>query len=180
MEGEEGQQLQELMERTCRFSFDRSLISCLVDRWRPETHTFHFPWGEMAPTLQDVAFLLGLPLAGEAVGPMEPPQNWEAAMIERFAGLVPDYVGYSGNSNGPKWTWLSQFQVSKDCCTTNSFVIKGGCTIYSFEPAVLIQLHYMFAGWTHELSCRPVDGASSGPMPRGVRPMVDGDRHVHI
>ena len=64
MHGEDGEPLQQLRERTCRFSYDRSLLSCLVDRWRPEMHTFHFPWGEMAPTLQDVAFLLGLPLAG--------------------------------------------------------------------------------------------------------------------
>ena len=48
---------------------DRSLLSALVDRWRPETHTFHLPCGEMAPTLQDVAMMLGLPITGDAVGP---------------------------------------------------------------------------------------------------------------
>ena len=37
---------------------DRSLLTALVDRWRPETHTFHLPCGEMTPTLQDVAYLL--------------------------------------------------------------------------------------------------------------------------
>ena len=52
-----------------RFQLDRSLLSALVDGWRPETHTFHHPCGEMAPTLQDVAYLLGLPLVGPAVGP---------------------------------------------------------------------------------------------------------------
>jgi hypothetical protein len=30
---------------------DSSLLTALVDRWRPETHTFHLPCGEMAPTL---------------------------------------------------------------------------------------------------------------------------------
>jgi len=44
---------------------DRSLLSALVDRWRPETHTFHLPCGEMAPTLQDVAMLLGLSITGD-------------------------------------------------------------------------------------------------------------------
>ena len=48
---------------------DRSLLTALVDRWRPETHTFHLPCGEMTPTLQDVAYLFGLPIVGEAVGP---------------------------------------------------------------------------------------------------------------
>ncbi|WVZ95815.1 hypothetical protein U9M48_041531 [Paspalum notatum var. saurae] len=48
---------------------DQSLITALVDTWRPETHTFHLPCGEMAPTLQDVAYLLGLPIEGDVVGP---------------------------------------------------------------------------------------------------------------
>ena len=39
---------------------DRSLLTALVDRWRPETHTFHLPCGEMSPTLQDVAMLLSV------------------------------------------------------------------------------------------------------------------------
>jgi hypothetical protein len=47
---------------------DRSLLAALADRWRPKTHTFHLPCREMAPTLQDVSYLLGLPIAGEAIG----------------------------------------------------------------------------------------------------------------
>ena len=44
-------------------NLDRSLLTALVDRWRPETNTFHLPCGEMTPTLQDVAMLLGLPIS---------------------------------------------------------------------------------------------------------------------
>ena len=39
---------------------DWPLITCLVERWRPETHMFHVPVGEMRITLQDVAIILGL------------------------------------------------------------------------------------------------------------------------
>jgi hypothetical protein len=35
------------------------LLMAWVDRWRPETQTFHLSYGEIAPTLQDVESDLG-------------------------------------------------------------------------------------------------------------------------
>ena len=46
---------------------DWPLITCLVERWWPETHTFHVPVEEMTITLQDVAIILGLRIDGPAV-----------------------------------------------------------------------------------------------------------------
>ncbi|WVZ98939.1 hypothetical protein U9M48_044309 [Paspalum notatum var. saurae] len=68
-----------------RLMIDNSLITALVDRWRPETHTFHMPCGEMAPTLQDVSYLLGLPIARTAVGPRVVPASWKDDLEIRFA-----------------------------------------------------------------------------------------------
>ncbi|KAK7271576.1 hypothetical protein RJT34_27598 [Clitoria ternatea] len=48
-------------------NIDISLISALVERWRPETRTFHFPNGECTITLEDVALQLGIPIDGDAV-----------------------------------------------------------------------------------------------------------------
>nr|XP_029143970.1 protein MAIN-LIKE 1-like [Arachis hypogaea] len=49
------------------FWLDEPLVSAFVERWLPETHTFHMPFGECTVTLQDVAFQLGLSVDGEAV-----------------------------------------------------------------------------------------------------------------
>ena len=94
-----------------RFQLDRSLLTALVDRWRPETHTFHLPCGEMAPTLQDVAYLLGLPLVGEAVGPRVVPPTWLDDLEARFGDVGPSSITrrtgliFTATSRtiGPRW-----------------------------------------------------------------------------
>jgi hypothetical protein len=95
---------------------DRSLLTALVERWRPETHTFHFPCGEMAPTLQDVAYLLGLPIAGRAVGPRVVPSTWKDQLEGRFLNVQRmDGLGevneHPARAYGPSKSWFLQFQV---------------------------------------------------------------------
>ncbi|KAJ3684422.1 hypothetical protein LUZ61_013586 [Rhynchospora tenuis] len=47
---------------------DHTLVQGLALFWRPETHTFHFPHvGEMTVSLEDVAFLYGLPVTSDRV-----------------------------------------------------------------------------------------------------------------
>ncbi|KAL8105584.1 hypothetical protein AgCh_029402 [Apium graveolens] len=50
--------------RVASLQLDWSLISALVERWRPQTHTFHL---SVTITLQDVGVLLGLPVDGDVV-----------------------------------------------------------------------------------------------------------------
>ena len=111
-----------------RFQLDRSLLSALVDRWRPETHTFHLPCGEMAPTLQDVAYLLGIPLIGTAVGPRVVPPTWLDDVEARFVDvdckavvgpLEPHPRG--GRHAGSSRKWLLQFQVCNVTCFSTYF-----------------------------------------------------------
>ena len=46
---------------------DHALIAVLGKRWRPKTSTFHFPSGEATITLNDVAYIYGLPIDGPPV-----------------------------------------------------------------------------------------------------------------
>ena len=55
------------LHRTPSREIDHNLITAFVERWQPETHTFHLPHGETTITLQDVEVILGIPIDGEAI-----------------------------------------------------------------------------------------------------------------
>ncbi|QHO41062.1 uncharacterized protein DS421_5g142450 [Arachis hypogaea] len=44
-----------------------TLLSALVEHWRPKTHTFYLPVGEVTVTLEDVSYILGILINREAV-----------------------------------------------------------------------------------------------------------------
>lgn len=46
---------------------NKQLISAFVDRYQPDTNTFHMPFGELTITLDDVGTILGIPLTGRSI-----------------------------------------------------------------------------------------------------------------
>jgi hypothetical protein len=55
-------------DRMTRFQYNFSLLSALLDHWRPETHTYHFTVGEMTVTLQDTSLLMMTPSRRQSIG----------------------------------------------------------------------------------------------------------------
>ncbi|KAK5844360.1 hypothetical protein PVK06_000496 [Gossypium arboreum] len=79
---------------------DPTLISALVERWRPETHTFHLPCGECTITLEDVSLQLGLPVDGEVVTGPVLSADWSET-CEQLLGKVPNK--FKGSRIEMKW-----------------------------------------------------------------------------
>ena len=66
----------------------------------------------MAPTLEDVSMLLGLPLAGNAIRPLEDPPDWQQTLAARFFNIYDGAPILASEAHGPKYDWLQHFRVS--------------------------------------------------------------------
>ena len=64
------------------------LVSALVDRWRPEIHSFHLRTGEMTVTLQDIAMIAGLPIKWNPLCVSTDSNAWHEQM-HALIGMVP-------------------------------------------------------------------------------------------
>ena len=70
---------------------DHALITALVERLHPETHTFHLPHGEMGITLQDIEVMLGVPIDGlPVIGKVR--LDWNGLCFELLGHRPPDPV----------------------------------------------------------------------------------------
>ncbi|RYR40833.1 hypothetical protein Ahy_A09g046577 [Arachis hypogaea] len=89
------------------FEHDWSLDSALIERWRPEFHTFHLPCGEMNITLRDVAYQLELRIDGDPVsgcigGWEQHHQGWTIEeLCKQIMGVV---LGPEDRQSQTKWT----------------------------------------------------------------------------
>ena len=78
--------------KQCRI--DPLVITALIERWRPKTHTFHLPWGECTSTLEDVALYLSIRVDGRVViGPNF--LDWDE-LCDKLLGKIPPDNAHKG------------------------------------------------------------------------------------
>lgn len=129
-------------------SLDNPLISALVERWRKETNTFHMTIGEMTITLEDVAYLLGLPIDGEPV--IGVTYTSCDSVCVKYLGRTPD----SGNMSGGmvKLNWLKETfsECPEDAsiedieCYTRAYLLYlVGSTIFSTTTGNKVPVMYL-------------------------------------
>nr|XP_017256347.1 PREDICTED: serine/threonine-protein phosphatase 7 long form homolog [Daucus carota subsp. sativus] len=90
------------------------LVSALVERWRPETNTFFMRQGEMTVTLEDVGYILGLPVMGRPF--VGDGIDGNQSYFERawFEELTPEQVKEGYTRGGVRLTWLFETYGSAD------------------------------------------------------------------
>ncbi|XP_070045475.1 serine/threonine-protein phosphatase 7 long form homolog [Nicotiana tomentosiformis] len=76
-----------------RLQLNWSLITALIERWRPETHIFYLPIGEATIMLQDVEVMYGLLVDGHPVAMSHAMREQTGLqyldMLQRLTGLQP-------------------------------------------------------------------------------------------
>ncbi|CAN1181272.1 Protein MAIN-LIKE 2 [Linum perenne] len=104
----------------------KELVTALIERWRPETNTFHLVSGETTITLEDVEVLTGLPTTGRPLivssderpvtdiceqwlGVQPPPNalhgrtSWVKRLFDRLPdGATPEVITYHARA----YTWV--------------------------------------------------------------------------
>ncbi|KAL2928711.1 Protein MAINTENANCE OF MERISTEMS [Bienertia sinuspersici] len=72
---------------------DAPLISAFVERWQPDTNSFHLPFGEMTIMLHDVWYILRIPIEGHVVDDQSSINAMKGHVAELFGIPVGDLTG---------------------------------------------------------------------------------------
>nr|KYP35490.1 Serine/threonine protein phosphatase 7 long form isogeny [Cajanus cajan] len=120
------------------FKIDDCLITSLVERWRPKTHTFHLPVGECTVTLEDMALQLGLRIGDKPV--IGPTFFDRDELCYELLGFVPP-KGEALVGLTIKLKWLRDQQLHQHC---RAYILRFiGSVIMSDKSSNRLHLMYL-------------------------------------
>ncbi|XP_012830041.1 PREDICTED: uncharacterized protein LOC105951197 [Erythranthe guttata] len=88
---------------------DTPLLFAFVERWQPETNSFHMSWGEMTITLHDVQMILGANVEGRVVVPRydEVIERTNCVyLLSEVLNLEFEEIDESWKRGGPTWRMI--------------------------------------------------------------------------
>ncbi|XP_057760095.1 serine/threonine-protein phosphatase 7 long form homolog [Arachis stenosperma] len=130
----------------------KALVNALIERWHPDTYTFHLLVGECAVTLEDVALILGLPTDGLPVTGMTMSsfEALEAECLDQF-GVAPRKEECRGCCI--KLTWLCDLKENFQLTDEISIQSIGQ---YSWGSACLAHLYRALCR-ASRFNCKKID-----------------------
>ncbi|XP_028097911.1 protein MAIN-LIKE 2-like [Camellia sinensis] len=146
--------LSQLARCTYRF-VNKLLTSSFVERWQPETNTFHMTIGEMTLTLDDVGNILSLPIVGRLVS-VPNVTDYHGVTLLVFGLGITELVAHEEISttgvNSVRLEWLrSQFVGITDsdpneviqCAARAYLLFLLGCTLSSDKSGGKVPVVYL-------------------------------------
>ncbi|RYQ80138.1 hypothetical protein Ahy_Scaffold1g106742 isoform A [Arachis hypogaea] len=130
----------------------KALVNALIERWHPDTYTFHLLVGECAVNLEDVALILGLPTDGLPVTGMTMSsfEALEAECLDQF-GVAPRKEECRGCCI--KLTWLCDLKENFQLTDEISIQSIGQ---YSWGSACLAHLYRALCR-ASRFNCKKID-----------------------
>jgi len=158
---------------------DRGLISTFVERWHRETSSFHLLMGKVSINLDDVAFLLHLPIVS-AFHTFEPLHVNEAVLmlVELLEVSGETARAETAQCHGPyiRLSWLrdiyqTRCQAGHWTAAARAYVLHLlGCTLFANKSAT--HVHVVFLDALHDLS-------QSGSYAWGAAALVHMYNHLN-
>ncbi|CAL4942916.1 unnamed protein product [Urochloa decumbens] len=144
---------------------DEGALLQLAAFWSAATSTFVFPWGEATVTLQDVAALAGLPLAG---GPVRAPVSWE---LEKEVGSLEAIRMVFNQSKSKKPTygkWVKHFLERTPDGSRGDLVEHGAFLSMWLSRSVLPSQQMVVQAATFPIAVRLARGESVALAPAAL------------
>ncbi|KAI8573113.1 hypothetical protein RHMOL_Rhmol01G0253200 [Rhododendron molle] len=140
-----------LAEITYKYS-NYVLVSAFVERWHPETNSFHFQFGEMSITLDNVPYLIGVPVKGLAVHAEVHGKEDCVALLRRWLGVTKRKAKAAVCCGGVTFDWLwntfheleddaTDYKV--DYCVRAYLLYLLGTTLFVDKTGIRVNVSYL-------------------------------------